>query len=142
MFGVHKYHQYVYGRQFVIKSDHKPLLGLLAPGKCLPLVVSPRLLRWKLTLTAYDFQLQFVPGRDIANADGLSRLPLPDTDGEAPVPADIVNLMDGLAHLVTETQLSSATRRAPYCPRCTSMYSRAGPLIHTPCHRTGAVGRS
>ena len=58
VFGVHKYHQYVYGRKFTIKSDHKPLLGLLTPGKSLPLVVSPRLLRWKLTLTAYDFLLQ------------------------------------------------------------------------------------
>ncbi|XP_043200519.1 uncharacterized protein K02A2.6-like isoform X3 [Amphibalanus amphitrite] len=113
IFGVSKYHQYVYGRKFVIKTDHKPLLGLLAPGKCLPMVVSPRVLRWKLTLTGYDFDLQFVPGREIANADGLSRLPLPDTDGEFPVPADVVNLMEEMSHLVTAQQLAIATRRDP-----------------------------
>ena len=113
IFGVGKYHQFVYGRKFVVKSDHKPLLGLLAPGKTLPLAVSPRLMRWKLALTAYDFVLQFVPGREIANADGLSRLPLPDTVGEYPVPADVVNLMEELAHLVTPQQLTTATRRDP-----------------------------
>ena len=75
-------------------------------------MVSPRLTRWKLSLTAYDFDLQFVPGREIANADGLSRLPLPDTE-EFPVPADVVNLMEELAHLVTAQQLATATRRDP-----------------------------
>ena len=110
---MNKYHQYVYGRKFVIKFDHKSLLGLLAPGKCLPMVVSPRLLRWKLTLMGYDFHLQFVPDREIANANGLSRLPLPDTDGEFPVPANVVNLMEETSHLVTAQQLSIATRRDP-----------------------------
>ncbi|XP_043229848.1 uncharacterized protein K02A2.6-like isoform X5 [Amphibalanus amphitrite] len=55
----------------------------------------------------------FVPGREIANADGLSRLPLPDTDGEFPVPADVVNLMEEMSHLVTAQQLAIATRRDP-----------------------------
>ena len=113
IFGVSKYHQFVYGRKFIVKSDHKPLLGLLTPGRCLPNVVSPRLMRWKLTLTAYDFELQFVPGREIANADGLSRLPLADTSGEFPVPADVVNLMEEVSHLVTAQQLAVATRRDP-----------------------------
>ncbi|XP_043236344.1 uncharacterized protein K02A2.6-like [Amphibalanus amphitrite] len=55
----------------------------------------------------------FVPGREIANADGLSRLPLPDTDGEFPVPADVVNLMEEMSHQVSAQQLAIATRRDP-----------------------------
>ena len=69
-------------------------------------------MRWKLTVTACDFALFFTAGRDLASADGLSRLPLPGTDGEFPVPAD-VTLMEELSHPVTAQQIATATRRDP-----------------------------
>ena len=113
MFGVAKFHQYVYGRCFTIKTDHKPLLGLLSLGKALPQVVSARMLRWKLTLTGYEFVLKYIPGRDIANADGLSRLPLPTCPESTPLPADVVQMMDAVGSLVSVPLIQTATRRDP-----------------------------
>ena len=33
IFGLRKFHQYVYGQKFIILTDHKPLLGLFKADK-------------------------------------------------------------------------------------------------------------
>lgn len=74
---VKKFHKYVYGRKFVIRTDHKALEYIFAPNKNVPAMTAAKLQRWSLFLAAYDYELNFVPGKDISNADGLSRNPLP-----------------------------------------------------------------
>ena len=40
-------------------------------------------LRWAITLSAYDYEVQYIPSTQHGNADALSRLPLEhDDDGE------------------------------------------------------------
>lgn len=55
VFAVTKFHQYVFGRSFTVTTDHLPLLALLANKKPLTEAVSPRVCRWRLTLSAYSF---------------------------------------------------------------------------------------
>lgn len=75
IFGVKKFHKFLYGRHFTMVTDHKPLLGLFGEHKSLPEHASPRVQRWAITLTAYDYQLKYRPGTE-NSADALSRLPL------------------------------------------------------------------
>ena len=104
IFGVKKYHQYLFGRQFQIKTDHKPLTHIFDESRVVPAMASGRIQRWALILGAYDYQIRYRQGKVNTNADALSRLPLPVANGEAPQPAEVVHLME---HLST-TPLSSS----------------------------------
>ncbi|XP_060100949.1 uncharacterized protein K02A2.6-like, partial [Heteronotia binoei] len=93
--GVHKFNDYLYGRRFTIATDHKPLLGLLAPDRQTPQILSQRVLRWNQFLNSYTYTLVHCPGKAMGHADALSRLPLPATDPD-PAPAHGVMLIESL----------------------------------------------
>ena len=76
VFGVKKFHQYLYGRHFTICTDHKPLLGLFNESRSVPHMASGRVQRWALILAAYEYTIVYKPGQANANADAFSRLPL------------------------------------------------------------------
>ncbi len=75
MFGLQRFHKYLYGRKCTIVTDHKPLLSLFNELKAVPQMSSPRIQRWAVTLRAYS--IIYKAGKDHSNADALSRLPLP-----------------------------------------------------------------
>ena len=58
VWGVKKFHQYLFGRQFTICSDHKPLQHIFAENKPIPTLASARIQRWALTLGAYNYKIQ------------------------------------------------------------------------------------
>ena len=45
IFAVKKFHQFLYDRHFIIYTDHKPLIGLLSPGKATPSMTAGRMQR-------------------------------------------------------------------------------------------------
>ena len=77
VFGVKRFHAYLYGRHFTLVTDHKPLLSLLGASKAIPPQASARIQRWALTLSMYAYTLVFKCTAQHSNADALSRLPLP-----------------------------------------------------------------
>ena len=46
-------------------------------------MASGRIQRWALLLAAYDYRIRYRQGKANANADALSRLPLPCTESFA-----------------------------------------------------------
>ncbi|CAI5682743.1 unnamed protein product [Oreochromis niloticus] len=77
VFGVRKFHQYLHGNKFTLLTDHRPLTSILSPVKGTPSMAAARMQRWALLLSAHNYTLQYRKGAHHANADGLSRLPLP-----------------------------------------------------------------
>lgn len=71
--GCTKFHQYIYGRQIIVETDHKPLVPLF--NKPLHLVPA-RLQRFMMRLQAYDLNVQYKPGKEMYLADTLSRAAL------------------------------------------------------------------
>ncbi|XGW10499.1 hypothetical protein V3C99_012187 [Haemonchus contortus] len=74
IFAVRKFHRYIYGRQFKLLTDHKPLLHIFGPKKMVPIYTANRLQRWKLILMGYDFSLEYRSTTEFGQADALSRL--------------------------------------------------------------------
>ncbi|KAL7843904.1 hypothetical protein SRHO_G00224430 [Serrasalmus rhombeus] len=74
---VRKFHQYLYGNTFTLLTDHRPLTTILSPVKSTPSMAAARMQRWALLLSAHNYTIEYRKGALHANADGLSRLPLP-----------------------------------------------------------------
>lgn len=114
IFGVKKFHQYIYGRDITICTDHKPLLGLFGESRAIPALASSRIQRWSLTLAAYRYKLVYKPGAANANADGFSRLPLPERPESTPDPADYVLIMNHMESTsVNPDKIRQWTQRDP-----------------------------
>ncbi|CAB4033162.1 hypothetical protein ETSY2_42270 [Paramuricea clavata] len=114
--GVKKFHQFLYGKRFTIRTDHKPLEGLFGEKKGISAQASPRVQRWALTLAAYEYDIhvQYKAGTMNGNADALSRLPLPEMLEETPIPGDTIKLMELLEAIPLHSgQIRDWTRRDP-----------------------------
>ena len=118
IFGVKRFHQYLYGRKFNIYSDHKPLQYLLGETRGIPAMASARVQRWALTLSAYDYTITYKAGAKLANADALSRLPLPEQPSDVPIPGDMVLVFETLnTSLVHAAQIRSWVDKDPLLAR-------------------------
>ena len=113
IFGVRKFHQYLYGRTFTLITDHRPLTTILGPKNGIPPLAAARLQRWAIILSTYSYEIQFKPTDDHANADALSRLPLPHrvTSELAEISCFIVGQIESLP--VTAERLVTYTRQDP-----------------------------
>ena len=120
--GVKRFHQYLFGREFTIIFDHKPLLNLFSESKMTPALASACIQRWSLTLAAYNYTIQFKPGSQHSNADMLSRLPLPESPANIPTPGETILLLDMLHSLpVTAENIKQWTNRDPVLSRVRDM---------------------
>ena len=108
VFGVCKFHPYLYGRRF---TDHKPLTTILGPKKGVPPIAAAHLQRWALKLAAYSYDIEFRSTEKHANADVLSRLPLHHVDplGYTSEPS-IFNLQQIGSLPVTANKVAASTR--------------------------------
>ena len=91
LFGLKRYHQWVYGRKVTVETDHLPLVAIFKK----PLHAAPaRLQRMLLHMQPYDIEVKHRPGKDIPVPDTLSRKPLPETGPDLSDQTDIqVNMV-------------------------------------------------
>ena len=129
VYGVKKFHEYLFGRMFFLYTDHKPLLGLLDEQKPIPAQASARIQRWALTLEMYQYHLKFKSSDKNANADALSRLPLTADHPPTPLPAELVLMMEALDEdmPVSAQQIRRWTQRDPTLSRVMQFVRKGWP---------------
>lgn len=75
VFAVKKFHKYIYGKKFTIRSDCQALREIFN-NKNIPPVAAARLQRWSVFLSMYNYKIEYKSAFNMRNADGLSRLPI------------------------------------------------------------------
>jgi len=67
---VDKFHDYLFGNKFLVRTDNNPLTYILTTAK-----LDATGHRWVSELSNFDFCIKYRPGRQNKDADALSRLP-------------------------------------------------------------------
>ena len=68
---VKHFRSYLYGRKFTLVTNHKPLMWFKNAQDA-----NMRILRWRLKLAQYDYEVVYKAGKTNVNADALSRNPI------------------------------------------------------------------
>ncbi|XP_066267523.1 uncharacterized protein [Branchiostoma lanceolatum] len=88
VWAIRQFRPYLYGRQFQLSTDHRPLLSCrdtpLGDG-----ITQERRTRWAIELSTYEFDIQYRPGCINNDADALSRRPPSPTPADA-APEDVI----------------------------------------------------
>ena len=111
VFGIMKFHQYLFGRRFSLLTEHKPLTLLLGPKRGIPMLEASRLQCWAIQLSAYQYDIEYRASKDRANADALSRLPrktVKEPDDWS-IEADKINRVQMERAPITVSQIREAT---------------------------------
>lgn len=96
---------YLFGRKFKVQTDHRPLVWLNSLKE-----PNSKLQRWKIKLNEYDFEIEYIKGKENYVADFLSRLEA-NCVIENDVRSDIATIHSGKENLndhifITETPLN------------------------------------
>ena len=105
------FHIYLYGKQFTLYTDHKPLEIIYSPKSKPP----PRIERWALRLQPYQFNIVHMAGKTNP-ADVLSRLPLENQPfRERNIAEEYINYVtiNAVPKALSLEQIASATKADP-----------------------------
>ena len=95
VFACEKFNNYVYGREVLVQSDHKPLESIFSK----PLSsTTPRLQRMLIRLGRYRLHIRYTPGKEMHIADALSRAYL--QDDTSPAEKELAEDLDVMVHAV------------------------------------------
>ncbi|KAL2088270.1 hypothetical protein ACEWY4_015169 [Coilia grayii] len=111
VFGVVKFHEYLFGRKFLLLTDHKPLLKILGPKTGVPTLAAARMQRWALILAAYTYEIQYKRSEQHSNADALSRLPVKPNVDVVSNPVYRVSYLEDLP--ITAREIAKETDKDP-----------------------------
>lgn len=77
IWAIERFHQFVYGRKFTLRTDHK-CLSYVLNGAAEETKAPARMVRWAYRLLPYTFNVHYLSGRINVVADALSRRPMED----------------------------------------------------------------
>ncbi|GFO04166.1 Pol polyprotein, partial [Plakobranchus ocellatus] len=79
VWAVKKFFNYLCERYFTLITDHQPLKFIFSPSRGIPAMSAARQQRYAIFLSGMNYTIGYRNSKANANADGLSRLPIPTT---------------------------------------------------------------
>ena len=113
VYGIKKFHQFVYGRKFTLETDAQALVSVFSPKKDVPPIAAARIKRWALLLAAYDYDIVYRQSSSHSNADGLSRLPQVGKPAADEEEGAVFQFFSSERAPIKAQQVASATRQDP-----------------------------
>ena len=116
VWGVLTLRPYLEGGHFIVRTDHQALRWMMTVSDA-----AARLMRWRLRLMEFDYEVIYRPGRVHQVPDALSRLEQPETDDDREVDDEIPTFPRGQTDgddpsdpvlVTTRRQAGARTRRA------------------------------
>ena len=106
VWSIRRLRRYLFGVYFLVFTDHQYLQQICKIGE-----TKPRIQRWMEFLSVYNFRLSYRRGQENANADFLSRLPLPPIDEDVSGASALTDPDDLGVYLIRACGLTT-----PSCP--------------------------
>ena len=79
VFALEKFNDYTFGQRTTVYTGHQPLVSIVKK----PLhIAHRRLQRMMIRLQKYDFEVEYMPGKNMLLADTLSRAPISEASTE------------------------------------------------------------
>ena len=112
VYAVKKFHQYLFGRHFLLYADHKPLLELLSEQKGIPSMAAARIQCLAILLSAYNYSLKCCSSSENSNANFFSCFLSNEKDSFSSVKNEV--FMTELIHApVTSKEIGEVLKRGP-----------------------------
>ncbi|EGT49549.1 hypothetical protein CAEBREN_25644 [Caenorhabditis brenneri] len=112
---VTKFHRFIHGRHFTLRTDHKPLLAIFGGKKGVPVHSANRLQRWAIIMLNYSFDIEYINTKDFGQADALSRLISEQAAAQEPedhIIAQVeVDMTDSVTYSLEHLPVTAATVR-------------------------------
>ena len=108
IWGMKKFHYFLYGKEFTLETDQKPLVSIYKKHM---INISPRVERQMVRSFPYlPFKLVYKKGKDIPVADALSRVTPMDPEGNIKLPIIAVNIITTQVLMSTDCQGSFSNK--------------------------------
>lgn len=73
VFGFKKFYNYIYGKDIILRTDHKPLVFIFGPKQEISLTIASRLQRWAYFLSRFTYKIEYIKSAQNGNCDALSK---------------------------------------------------------------------
>ena len=108
-FGTNKFHEYIFGKEVLIQTDHKPLVAILDKPMH---KLTARIQRMRMRLLNYDIKIMHVKGTEMYFADTISRAHTQNTKPDNIFDTDITIAEIGTEN-ISLTKIRDATAKDP-----------------------------
>lgn len=117
---------YLYGKHFTVYSDHKPLVYLFAMKN-----PAAKLVRKRLELEEYEFDIIHIPGKNNILADALSRIPFSHIKQLAEVSQKVLAITRSMTRCGDNVQtINNAFLKDDIVQNNTNLYESANGYTH------------